>query len=62
MSKNLIDIDFKKNEKDQSFGHSVVEKDKGGPINYGVMSDTSLQQASGHRLALKKFLSKKLRF
>lgn len=57
MSKNLIDIDFKKNEKDASLGHSVVEKDKsGGAINYGVMSDTSLQQATGHRNALKKLL------
>jgi len=44
MNKNLIDIDFKKNEKDQSGVHSAIEKDKSvGPINYGVMSDTSLQ-------------------
>lgn len=45
MRQNLIDIDFKKNEKekDLSQGHSVVEKDKGTATNYGIMSDTSLQ-------------------
>lgn len=41
--------------------HSVVEKDKSA-INFGVMSDTSLHHNAGHRIALKKFLSKKLRY
>lgn len=62
LNKNLIDIDFKKNEKDLSQGQSVVDKDKGTTTNYGIMSDTSLQQATGHRNALKKLISKKLRY
>lgn len=45
MCKNLveIDIDFKKIDKDQIAGqtNSVLEKDKGA-INFGVMSDTSM--------------------
>ena len=65
MSKNLIEIDFKKIDKDNSAGHtySVVEKDKGA-INFGVMSDTSMHQNAGHRIAMKKFLkeSKNLRY
>ena len=65
MNKNLVEIDFKKIDKDFSAGHtySVVEKDKSA-INLGVMSDTSLHQNAGHRIALKKFFkdSKNLRY
>ena len=65
MNKNSVEIDFKKIDKDFSACHtySVVEKDKSA-INLGVMSDTSLHQNAGHRIALKKFFkdSKNLRY
>lgn len=65
MNKNLVEIDFKKIDKDISGSHycSNAEKDKSA-INLGVMSDTSLYQNAGSRIALKKFFkeSKNLRY
>jgi len=68
MNKNLVEIDFKTVDKYQSASHkySMVEKEKHdkGAINLGVMSDTSLHQTAGNKIALKKFFkdSKNLRY